>query len=290
MRIERAAITFEPRTAANCLDLAMKFVGMHLREIVPLWGVVALPSCALVYVLSRWYLCDLRVAAMVAFLATAPLAVALSLISLPIMFGAPFSWRSLLLNLRRNGTSLLGKGMLLRIAEGLGLVLCVVPGAWIMLRTGFFIEQAWFGGGQSERDTNRANRLLRVASGDLLIRGCAIASFCALLVVVVFFLLDYAADTLFGFPILVGRIAESLPLGEGIGGTGFELSAVLSDMLYLGWSDPRVLTTLTGVVLLVYTIGRLAWFFCYVDVRVRHDLWDVQLEFTRHASRLEKGQ
>jgi len=290
MRIERAVITFEPRNAANCLDLAMKFVGEHLREILILWIVVAFPSCALVYVLSRWYLWDLRVAAIIAFLATSPLGVLLSLISLPAMFGAPFSFRSLFMNLRRNGASLLGKGVLLRLAEGVGLVLCVVPGAWIMLRTGFFIEQAWFGSEQSERDANRANRLLQAAGGDLLMRACAIVSFCALLVVVVFFLVDYAADILFGFPILVGRIAESLPLGEGFGGSGFDPSAVLSDMFYLGWNDPRVLTTLTGVVLLVYTIGRLAWFFCYVDVQVRQDLWDVQLEFTRHASRLEKEQ
>jgi hypothetical protein len=79
-------------------------------------------------------------------------------------------------------------------------------------------------------------------------------------------------------------------MGEGIAGSGFELSAVLSDAFYLAWSDPRVLTTATAVALLVYPIGRLAWFFCYIDVQVRKDLWDVQIEITRHANRLEREQ
>jgi hypothetical protein len=268
--------------------MAMKFIGEHLREILLLWSVVALPSCLLVYATSRWLLWDLRVAAAIAFLAAYPLSVCLSQYSLPVMFGMPFSLRSFSADLRRNRAALFGKGVLLRLVELVGLGLCVIPGAWLMFRTGFLIEQTWFAGEQSERDINRSNRLVREAGSDLLMRGCSIVLFCTMITVVMFFLVDYAANVLFGFPIFVGRIAESLPMGEGIAGSGFEVSAVFSDMFYLAWSDPRVLTTLTGVVLLVYPIGRLAWFFCYIDVQVRKDLWDVQLEITRHANRLER--
>jgi hypothetical protein len=176
MRIERAAITFEPRTAANCLDLALKFAGMHIRELLLLWGMVALPSCLLVYMISAVF--DLRAAAVIALFATYELGVCLSLMSLPAMFGAPFSFRSLTAGLRRHGKVLFGKGLLLRVAQLAGLALCVVPGAWLMFRTGFFVEKTWFAGEQSERESTRASRLVRAAGGEAAICRCARAPLC----------------------------------------------------------------------------------------------------------------
>jgi hypothetical protein len=32
---------------------------------------------------------------------------------------------------------------------------------------------------------------------------------------------------------------------------------------------------------------RLAWLFAYVDVRIRRDLWDLELQFVQEARRLE---
>ena len=53
------------------------------------------------------------------------------------------------------------------------------------------------------------------------------------------------------------------------------------------WGDPVVVTAVLAVALLVYPIGRLAWFFCYIDVRVRRDCWDMELQMLQEAERLE---
>jgi hypothetical protein len=53
------------------------------------------------------------------------------------------------------------------------------------------------------------------------------------------------------------------------------------------WSDPIVVTAALAVAFLVYPIGRLAWFFCYMDVRVRRDCWDMELLIIQEAERLD---
>jgi hypothetical protein len=50
--------------------------------------------------------------------------------------------------------------------------------------------------------------------------------------------------------------------------------------------DPRCLTVFAAAVMLVYPIVRLAWFFCYIDLRVRRDCWDMELLFRQEARRL----
>jgi hypothetical protein len=46
------------------------------------------------------------------------------------------------------------------------------------------------------------------------------------------------------------------------------------------------MTVLTVTALAAYAIGRLAWFLCYIDVRVRQDCWDLELSMMREAVRL----
>lgn len=52
------------------------------------------------------------------------------------------------------------------------------------------------------------------------------------------------------------------------------------------WYDPKVVTVLMGVLWLVYPLARMAWFFCYLDQRIRNECWDVELDFRRDARRL----
>jgi hypothetical protein len=33
---------------------------------------------------------------------------------------------------------------------------------------------------------------------------------------------------------------------------------------------------------------RLAWFFCYLDQRIRNECWDLQLQYRAEAARLEE--
>jgi hypothetical protein len=132
----------------------------------------------------------------------------------------------------------------------------------------------------------RADQLLKEQTGDLLVRSLGITGFCSLLVVVIFFSVDYTLQLLFGFPILVGRVGQSLPPSDRYDGDFEYAMAVIGDAIELSWSDPLVMTILTATVLVIYPIGRLAWFFCYVDVRVRRDLWDRELSLLQARRRI----
>ena len=54
----------------------------------------------------------------------------------------------------------------------------------------------------------------------------------------------------------------------------------------LGFSPVFAATTLAAS-LFSYQLGRLAWFFVYIDVRVRRDCWDMELLLARESKRLE---
>jgi hypothetical protein len=51
--------------------------------------------------------------------------------------------------------------------------------------------------------------------------------------------------------------------------------------------DPLVVSALSATAWLVYPLARLAWFFCYLDARIRKEGWDVELAFRIEAGRLQ---
>jgi hypothetical protein len=51
--------------------------------------------------------------------------------------------------------------------------------------------------------------------------------------------------------------------------------------------DPLFAATFVAAGLFAYQIARVAWFFVYVDARVRRDCWDLELVLAREAKRLE---
>jgi hypothetical protein len=44
---------------------------------------------------------------------------------------------------------------------------------------------------------------------------------------------------------------------------------------------------LVSVLWIVYPVIRLAWMFCYLDVRIRKEGWDLEIDFRVEARRLE---
>ena len=91
---------------------------------------------------------------------------------------------------------------------------------------------------------------------------------------------DFLSSHLLGLPLLWGRLDLDLSYLENFG------DAIGYAARFL-WGDPIVVTAALAVALLVYPIGRLAWFFCYIDVRVRRDCWDMELQILQAAERLE---
>ena len=278
MRLDQATISLEPRTTVNCLDLAIRYYGQHLREVGALWLVTAVPCCALILLLGRWYDINFWLAAAVVFFASSPLGVLIGLAAVPTAFGEPFTFPNLRRRVRRQGLGLLARGLVYRIGIALGLLLCIVPGVWLALRTGFFVEQACLLDLDRQLHDRRTSQLIKEEAVDLLLRACGILLFCAILWFCLFITFDAACSILFGVPLLLGRL-----LGPGASG----LSE--ADVFALLFKSPPVLAAMTAVALGVYPIGRLAWFFCLVDLRVRRDCWDMELKLSREAQRLEAG-
>jgi len=90
-----------------------------------------------------------------------------------------------------------------------------------------------------------------------------------------FLILDFLSTTLFNSPIFFKTAFDS----------SRSMGDVFSQLLY---DDPKVLTAIQFTLWLPYPVIRLAWFFCYLDQRIRNECWDLQLQFRAEAARLEE--
>lgn len=287
MRFDHIRIRLEPLSVSNCLDMAVLFLRQYFKPIAQLFAVFALPSCAAVFVLAYYYDYDLRFPALLFFILSSPLGILLISGTSAASFGEPFSWESVLKKKPGRLIGLFFRGLLLRAAIGavilmflledwdialrvlLGFVLCLFPGVWLAIRSGFFVERTVMADLSNHLHETRGSKLIRKQFGDLLIGGGMIVGYCALLWVVFFTVCDLAINFFFHIPIFFARLG---PDGEA----GFLL-----------WGDPKVLCLITFCAFLVYPLGRLAWFFTYIDLRVRRDCWDMELEMAQEADRLE---
>jgi hypothetical protein len=162
-----------------------------------------------------------------------------------------------------------------------GALFFLFPGWYLALRTGFFVEQAALSRMARHLHDRRADELLKGEIGDLYVRSAGIFAFCALLWLVLLIAADFLSKHLLAFPILFDRLGMDLAyFKDG------DSAAYVARFL---WGDPVVVTSALAVALLVYPLGRLAWFLVYVDVRVRRDCWDMELQILQEAERLEGG-
>src|SRR5262249_15238443 len=117
----------------------------------------------------------------------------------------------------------------------------------------------------------RLGELVQSHFGDLLARSLVLLAFTAAAAVAIFTLVDQTLRLLLGWPLLLGRLDPRGPAG---------------DLWELVQGDPAVVAVLAAVVWLLYPIARLAWFFCYLDIRIRKEGWDLELSFRVEALRL----
>ncbi len=267
MNLEKITIPIEPRSVGGCLDLAVQFFRVHLRQLMFLLLLVALPALVLTWILADQTQHGFFWGFLIHFF-FAPIAGALIVAGAGHrIFGEPFTVRTALDTFKPHGLalsfSLMGWRMLTAMAS-LGLVaawLVAVRGGW--LPEIFLLEQL-----RGKRRRQRVDELVRSTQTSPVMRFVAIQAFTLGLVLSFFTLIDLTFNHLLGVPIWSGH-------GYGIGA-----------MLERLWYDPKVVTVLFAVVWLVYPLGRMAWFFCYLDQRIRNECWDVELDFRREARRL----
>lgn len=272
MRLDHATFALVPRSTADCLDMAVMFYGRHLFSIAQLCCWVALPCGAAAYYLARFEEFNILVALPIVFVGTSPLGLLLITTTAASAFGEPFRFRD---SLRRFGWRApwdLIEGFGIQVLTILGLMLCLFPGLWFAARTGFRIEQSTLSRLEKHLHDRRTSDLVASQIGELMIRICWIAAFCALTFIVLFVTTDWFGSILFGFPNMFAAMVDDT-----------------ADPMMVLRSDPLRIVLATVVGLFVFPIGRLAWFFCYIDLRVRLDLWDMELRFLQEKRRLENA-
>jgi hypothetical protein len=260
----------------------MAFVFLHrfFAPLALLWGMVAVPACLVVYYLVDRFEYDLRLAWIVFFFATGPMGVLLVAGGARASFGESPAWPAVWRSLGWRGVRLLIRSLVLRCATAAGLVFLIVPGLWLAIRYGFMAEQAVLSNMDRHLSDRRTDELIKGELFDLLLRALRIDLFCKLLWLSLFLTLDLGCQFLLGFPILLGRLHVDV---EYMGG----LVEAIEYLFSFFWNDPRVVTAMLLTAFAVYPFGRLAWYFCYIDLRVRRDCWDMELQILQEAERLD---
>jgi hypothetical protein len=271
MKIESARLAIEPRSVGACIDLACLFYRVHSLKILGLTLVFVVPITLCVYGLTAttdfgWFWAGVLFFFVSPFLGAAVVAGAGHW-----AFGDPFTIFSSLKTMMSRLWSLLYLLTLTRLAIAAACLMCWgLPFVPLATRYGFLPEVVLLEQLRGARIGKRIGEIMKQAFWAATGRYWVIGWFAAAVFVSVFTLIDLGSGTLLGIPILFGRVS----------------SFYAEEMFYLMFFDPLVVSTLSATAWLVYPLARLAWFFCYLDARIRKEGWDVELTFRIEAGRL----
>jgi hypothetical protein len=273
MKLDGAIFSIEQRSVGGCLDLAIVFLREHFVAVMQLVAIFAVPSVLLTRYLVAEHDWPTSVCLVLFFFEAPFCGAALIGAAGHRVFGDQFS--------ARNGLKLLFHrlplfGLLTLILRPLILgasFFMIFPAYLLATRYGFLAEVLLLEGCPAKRYETRLNDLLNQSFGGLVGRLFAIVSFFSITTLSLFVLIDLAVGTLLGLPVLVGRFSD--------------LAYFVEEFTTLMLHDPRVSTVLVSVLWIVYPVIRLAWMFCYLDVRIRKEGWDLEIDFRVEARRLE---
>lgn len=282
MKLTEAAIDLQPRSIGACLDLATMVVSRRLGLWLATWALFALPASAGVY-----YVAQATNYGFLGFLAglglgSVPLGTALVFGAAQTAMGQPCTARQAAFgSLRLTWKSMLAVAAL-RVIQ-LPLMILVLPGLALAILTGFHAEAAVFARWRAGEHEHRVGELIHSEYSDLVVRGGALIFFglgCWWLLTLT---LDCGCTVLFGVSPIITRFGDAtrnIWELEDWGGWGSAAWSFLT-------SDPLTLATLTATGLASYAVCRLAWFFAYIDLRIRRDCWDLELALAEEAEKAE---
>lgn len=272
MKVEEARLVIEPRSVGACIDLACLFLRTHAAKIFGLTFLFVAPASMITYyiaaVTSGGWLCSIALYIFLSpFLGAAIVAGAGHWV-----FGEPFTIASTLKTVVSRIWSLLYFLLISRIIVVVTGVTCwgvfVVP---LETRYGFLQEIVLLEQLHGRRVGKRMGEIMSHTFWTAMGRYTAIVMFAAAVSISMFTIFDIGSGTLLGYPIVIGRTSAFFA----------------EELFYLLIWDPLAITMLSATVWLVYPLARLAWFFCYIDARIRKEGWDVELEFRVESHRLQ---
>jgi hypothetical protein len=271
VRLEDATLALEPRTVGAAIDLALLFYRKNAAKLLALSVLFGgVPVAVAGYRATHgdgWIW-----AVILFFFGSAFLGSAIVAGAGHHVFGEEFTLSNTLRQFGRHIRSLLFWLPLARIGMGLTAAMCWGL-LWVPLaaRYGFLSEVLILEQLRGRKIGKRLEEILRSTHVEACGRYFAILSFALLVSTVLFFFLDLGSQLLFGVPILLARVSWAV---------------AYEDVTNLLAYDPLLVVTLASTWWLVYPLARLAWFFCYLDARIRREGWDVEIAFRLEARRI----
>lgn len=267
MNLESVSIPIEPRTTGGCLDMAMQFQRLHLRPVLVATAILAVPGLVATYYLATVTDSGL-LWGLLLFYALSPIVGSWLCVGAGrAVFGDAFRVRDVLLDYGRHALRLT---FLLWWYRAASLVahIGVVTGVMVAVRGASLPEAVLLEQLRGARLRHRLGELSRGIQSSPTMSFLGIWIYTLGATVSLFLLAHFSSDLLLGAPLWYHS-------GEGP-------AAALDRLTY----DPVTVTALMACLWALYPVARLAWFFVYLDQRIRNECWDVELDFRREARRL----
>lgn len=271
MKLEAATLALEPRSAGECLDLAILFYRSHIVTFLSLsllFGAIPVAAGVVASADGSGWLWAVGLFVLVSpFLGATVVAGAGHHV-----FGEPLTLHNAARHVRARVGALLVLLPAARLAYGAVSVMCwgllSVP---VATRYGFLSEVIILERLEGYRIAKRCEEILHDVFLEACGRYAAIAVFALGTSVTLFVLVDLGSQVLFDTPIFAAKVSWAIAFDD------------ISNLLAY---DPLLVGALSATWWLVYPLARLAWFFCYLDARVRKEGWDVEIAFRVEARRL----
>lgn len=281
MRFEDIRVSLEPRTTLQALDLAVWFAGRSIKTCLLIWAVAAFIATAAVALVASCSSFGMLAAYLMFLLASGWQGTLLTIGAIRACFGEEFSWATIW---RTPATTwrllLMING--LRIVTALLLPLLIIPGFYFLVSFGFEVENRLLAELHAERHDRRAAELVKLEYSGLVNRLTLLWFFGGCLWILLSITADMTLTFLFGSPVFLGRVGQ-------IGGLHGTFDQYFEAFFQLLFNDPAVLGLGVSAALFVHLLCRLAWFFCYTDLRVRRDCWDVELRLLQETQQLQQS-
>jgi len=291
MKLDQVTIPIEPRFLGESIDLAAALYRKDFRQVLGLTMLFAGPALLLGWLLNFLAGMGLLTNLVIFYFLSPLLGAVLVAGEGPRVFGEQFTARGalsrfsshatrLILYLWVSRTVLLGVGLLLYAIEPL-LLFVFCPAALFLSRDSTLIREVILLEQPKGTSLHRRINALR-RGGPPAVSGQMFETqlFFSCVVVILFILIDLTLGFVLGMPVLLGR----LPV-EDI--TRLPVEDIGLVLPYLLGSDPWVIFVLMATMWIVYPLARLTLFLCYIDIRIREECWDLELDFRVEARRLE---
>ncbi len=270
MKVEDCIVSVERRTVGGCIDLAFVFARHFAGPLIRLTLCFAVPCTILVWTVANSLGSVVLIPSICIFGIFTMLMSGAMVASIgPQVFGVPMTIGSALRGLLSRVLPYAFLGVLSRLTG-----FCVVlPLLFVMAWCGHLPEVMLLERTKLNSVTQRLSWLCKGGGYSRNIgRLITIGVFWLFFAFGIFMLIDIVSGVVFNYPIFFGTIAPG------------------PDMRAAFWSkvidDPVLVTTMQIALWITYPIARLAWFFCYLDQRIRNECWDLELQFRVEAARL----